>query len=897
MPSILLLLIAVSSLPAAEYSTPAGDRTAVRRPGAETILPGGRVVAPLGKQYATGPGPFGLAVSPDGKTAVTANGGPNRYSITLLDQSREKPALRHVIAFGKDKAQGPAKPNEDDWKSVFMGLAFENDRGLWASEGNSGRVRLMDLSNGDLRHFIDLDQGGYSDSYTGDLALDRQRGLLYVVDQANFRVAIIDTRKKKIMASARVGRLPFAIALSPDGRRAYVTNIGLFEYRPVPGADRKRAQDTGLPFPAFGFPSPEARDGARRETAQGPVDVPGLGDPNLREANSVAILDVSNPAQPKVESFVRTGLPVGDRSAGGSSPSGVLATARRIFVTNAHNDTVSVIDAATLALEREIPIRIPGLESLRGVLPIGMGWVERRGWLLVAEAGINAIGVLDPVAGKVLGHLPAGWFPTRVAVDRDTVYVSSAKGHGTGPNASLQAPLARTFQAELRQGSISVLPAPGVAELAGHTARVMALNGFVRQEPAAKPLPEAIRHVVIIVKENRTFDEVFGDIEQVSNGPVRGAPMLARFGRRGVIPPDSKNPQEKLGMRNIMVTPNHHEMALRWTFSDNFYADSEVSVDGHHWVVGSYPNAWTESTLMASYGGQKDFRLPTSAPGRLLFAQSNSSVHPEETLEAGTIWHHLERHNIPFRNFGEGFELAGVEEGPGQKPTGARYMTNVPMPDPLYRNTSREYAQYNMNIPDQYRATQFIGEVERRYVQGGEAFPRLIFIHLPNDHMAKPRPQDGYPFEASFVADNDYALGRMVEYLSRSRWWNQMAVFVTEDDAQGGVDHIDSHRTVLLVAGPYAKKNYVSRVNSSFPGLLKTVFRLLGIPPLNLFDAAAADLSDCFTGEPDFTPYKVLPIHPDLFDPAKARDPLDPQPSPRMDDPNLLRDQHRRLRP
>jgi YVTN family beta-propeller protein len=156
-----------------------------------------------------------------------------------------------------------------------------------------------------------------------------------------------------------------------------VTNVGLFEYRPVPGADRKRARDTGLGFPAFGFPSPEARDGARRDTAQGPVDVPGLGEANLREANSVAVLDVSNPAQAKVESFVRTGLPVGERSAGGSSPCGVLATSRRIFVTNAHNDTVSVIDAATLAIEREIPIRI-GLEPLRGCCRWhGLGGTER----------------------------------------------------------------------------------------------------------------------------------------------------------------------------------------------------------------------------------------------------------------------------------------------------------------------------------------------------------------------------------------------------------------------------------------------------------------------------------------------------------------------------------------
>jgi YVTN family beta-propeller protein len=896
MPLFVLLLAGLSGLAAADYRTPAGERMAARRPGAESILPGGRMIAPLGRQFTTGPGPFGLAVSPSGKLVVTADGGPNRYSVTVVDLSRRPPELRRVVAFGKDKSLGPPKPDEDDWKSVFMGLAFDNDRRLWASEGNSGRVRLMEVPSGELRRFVDLDQGGFADSYTGDLALDRQRRLLYVVDQANFRVAILDARGRKVIASVRVGRLPFAIALAPDGRRAYVTNVGMFEYRPIPGADRKQARETGLPFPAFGFPSPEARDGARRQTARGPVDVPGLGDPNVREANSVAVVDVSDPVRPRLETFIRTGLPVGGTTAGGSSPSGVLATARHVFVTNAHNDTVTVINAGTLEVEREIPLRIPGLESLRGVLPIGLGWVEERGWLLVAEAGINAVGVLDPAAGRVLGHLPAAWFPTRVIADRKLVYVSSAKGHGTGPNADRQAPLSRTFQAELRRGSISVFPLPEPGELDRHTARVMELNGFVPQPAAATPLPDPIRHVVVIVKENRTFDEVFGGLERAANGPVRGAPMLARFGQRGVIRPDRKDLQQRLGLRNVMVTPNHHEIARRWAFSDNFYADSEVSVDGHHWLVGSYPNAWTESSLMASYGGQKDFRLPTAAPGRLQFAQGNSSVHPEETLEAGTIWHHLERHGISFRNFGEGFELAGVEEQPGEKPTGARFMTNVPMPDPLYRNTSRDYPQFNMNIPDQYRATQFIEEIERLYRKGGSPFPRLIFIHLPNDHLAKPRPEDGYPFDASYVADNDYALGRILEYLSHSPWWRRMAVFITEDDAQGGVDHVDSHRTVLLVAGPYARPNYVSRVNSSFPGLLKTVFRLLGIPPLNLFDATARDLADCFTSEPDFTGYRALPVHPELFDPATARDPLDPQPSPRLDDPNELREQHRRLR-
>jgi hypothetical protein len=369
---------------------------------------------------------------------------------------------------------------------------------------------------------------------------------------------------------------------------------------------------------------------------------------------------------------------------------------------------------------------------------------------------------------------------------------------------------------------------------------------------------------------------------------VRGAPELARFGSRSQLKNIPGELRQRITSKSVNVSPNHHEMARRWAISDNFYADSEVSVDGHHWLAGSYPNHWTESTLMAAYGGQKDFRLPTTAPGRLLFAGSNSSVHPEEILEAGTLWHHLERHGVPFRNFGEGFELAGADEGEGLKPTGARFLTNMPMPDALYRNTSRAYPNYNTNIPDQFRASQFIAEMKEV-----KDFPRLIFIHLPNDHGARPRPEDGYPFDASYMADNDVALGRILEFLSQRPEWRKMTVVVTEDDSQGGVDHIDSHRTVLMVAGPWVKRNHISRVNSSFPGMLKTVFRLLGVAPLNLYDAAAQDLADCFTDEPDFAPYQVMPVTKEIFDPALAREPLDPKPQPPMDDPAALRRQHR----
>jgi hypothetical protein len=492
--------------------------------------------------------------------------------------------------------------------------------------------------------------------------------------------------------------------------------------------------------------------------------------------------------------------------------------------------------------------------------------------LLVAEAGINAIGVVDLASNRLIGHIPAGWFPTQVKVFAHTVFVSNGKGHGTGPNADRQAALARSFQGELRQGTLSRFSLADAADLDKLTAQVVANNGLT-PEPAGRALPP-IDHVVLIVKENRTYDEVFGDLPPASNGARNGVPALARWGEK--------------------ITPNHHAMARLWAASDNFYADSEVSVDGHHWLVGSYPNAWTTSSLMAAYGGQKSFRLPTSAPGRLLFAGSDSSIHPEEQLEAGAIWHHLERHGVTFRNFGEGFELAGVSEAEDLEPTGARFFTNVPMPDPLYRNTSRQYPGFNMNIPDQYRASQFIAEIEERFVKAGKPLPSFLFLHLPNDHTARARPAAGYPIEASYVADNDLALGRILEYLSHTPWWPKMAVFVTEDDAQSGVDHVDSHRTVLLAAGPYVRANYSSHINTSFPGLLKTVFRLLHLPPLNLYDATAADLADCFTAEPNLAPYAALPVDPAVFDPAKAKRIPGESPGPKMDDPAELRRQHQR---
>src|SRR5687768_8115034 len=260
------LLLAPVLLTAANFQPPAGNLAANRRPGAATILPGGRFLTPVGRQAIAGPGAFGIAISPGGRYVVTANGGPNRYSLSVVERDNARWKVEHYVAPLPDE-----NDREESWRGVFLGLAFQSERDLLFSEGNSGRVLRMDVRTGTVKHFVDLNQGTFRDSYTADLAYDREREILYVVDQANFRVAVVDADKRRVVASVPVGRLPFVATLSPDRKRLWVANTGMFEYKPVPG---------GLPFPAFGFPSTEAVSGARARSRSGEmVGVAGLGDP------------------------------------------------------------------------------------------------------------------------------------------------------------------------------------------------------------------------------------------------------------------------------------------------------------------------------------------------------------------------------------------------------------------------------------------------------------------------------------------------------------------------------------------------------------------------------------------------------------------------------------------
>jgi hypothetical protein len=249
---------------------------------------------------------------------------------------------------------------------------------------------------------------------------------------------------------------------------------------------------------------------------------------------------------------------------------------------------------------------------------------------------------------------------------------------------------------------------------------------------------------------------------------------------------------------------------------------------------------------------------------------------PEDYPEAGSMWEHLDRHGVSFRNYGEGFEFAGVGENDNEEKTGAREVINMPMPKSLWDNTSRDFPIFNMNIPDMYRAEWFQKEVERKYIKGGEKFPSFINIAICNDHGTGPNAKKGYPYVASWMADNDYSLGTIVDFLSHTPYWKNMLILVTQDDAGGENDHIDAQRSVLLAISPWVKHKFVSHRHTTITSMHRTMYEIFGLGPLNLFDALSNDFSDCFTDQPDFTPYTVEKVDPRLFDWPKSRDPKDP---------------------
>ncbi len=830
-------------------------------PNGVSVLPNGRYVTPVDTTVRITADPFGLTLSRDGRYALALH---DRV-LTLVDTQEPAAAVRCPSYDGKIPS-----PFGD---GAFMGAQISPDNRLaYLSGGNAGTVVVFDIAQRRRTDVISIDGvfagRKFEDSFVGDIVLSRDGTRLFVLDQFNFRFVIVDLAARRVVASIGVGRFPFGLGISPDESTAWVANVGIFDYPLVPGLTPDNVEERGIDFPAYGVPSREAEEGVEVNGRR----MPGLGSPLVSEAVSVWSIDLRTG---RVVARLKTGYQMGQQVqgleiVGGASPNSVTAGRRWVFVTNATNDNVSVIDPVKHEIVAHIALTVdPRIDRYRGLIPFGLALSPDEKRLYVACSGLNAVAVVDADRHAVLGYIPTGWWPTKVAVfpDGKRLAVATARGHGAGPNGGrgFVAPIQGTYVGDIMLGTLHLMDVPDEGKLAEYTQRVVR-NTFEEvavDDDGRNPLPPApglrrspIRHIVYITKENRTYDEVYG-----GHPGGRGDPTLARYGEAVTFSNRGGGGAGRT-VEKATVMPNHLKLAREFAMSDNFYCDSDASVHGHRWMVGTYPNEWVE----ANAATRKDERIFSSAPGRRYVAGAAGAVYPEDYNEAGGMWEHLARHRVDFFNLGQGFEFSAAEEGPNHQYTGVKMRILFPMPKALFDRTSRTYPTYNMNVPDQFRVEMFEQELRDRWLSGKEPFPRVLTMQLPGDHGASERPEAGYAFRESYMADNDLALGRVLHVLSRTKWWRDMLVIVTEDDAQDGRDHIDAHRSILLMAGPWVKRGYVSHTHANFGAILKTIYLIMDMPPLNQFDAAASLLSDFFTDRPDPRPYTAVSVDPRIFD-------------------------------
>jgi hypothetical protein len=867
------MFIALPSFAIAQnYQVPAGQEFAKVVPGGTTILPNGRLLTPLGNRLYTGGDLWNVVTSPDGK-----------WIVGICETG---------IVVNSTKTTGPLAPSfrVPLSRAAFCGVFSKDSSRLITSSGDAGHgIQIFEtrewsvpakarLETRDLKPIVSIRV--HDDAYINDIVVTADERYAFGADVARQRVIAFDLTAKSVVADIPVGREPFSLALSSDGSKLFVANIGVFDYSLIPKGE---GNPRGLAIPAFGFPSKEAEEGVQREGRK----VPGLGDASVADAHSVWMIDLTNPLKPTIAAKVKTGILLhapadGGKAVGGSSPNSLCVSGDTLFVSNGNNDTVQFFNAKSMELLRTVKLAPqPALSMLRGVIPSGMAASRDGKTLFVCASGLNAVAVIEIATGTVKNWIPTGWFPTacRLSPDQSTLYIATQKGLGHGPRGpkhTLQ-PSDERFGLQEMPGMIFTVD---LEKVPSGLNTVLHNNGMIPQKNPQRAFPAEIEHVVFITKENHTFDGIFGGLKGSTSEQE-----YAEFGMNGWI-------KERGKSERVQIMPNHIRLAQQFAISDNFYMEPQASADGHRWLVGVYPSFWTTRVFYSGWG----FKLSENARGRLIAFGSNGSQIPEDYLENGSLWEHLSRGCIPFRNYGEGYELPDNDEGKPESRSGAFTRVNYPMPKVLYDNTCFAFPAYNTNIPDIARVDWFVEDLEKYRTAHEGKLPRFLNVAICNDHGSGPNSKNGYPFVASYMADNDLALGRIVAYLSAQPEWKKMAIFVTQDDSGGDNDSIDRHRSFVLCISPWAKRGYVSHEHASIMSIIKSIYRLSKLGPNNLFDATATDLADMFDTKPDYTPYKYVPSDPRVFKPEATFDPTDAKferrrksgPAMKLDDPDFV---------
>jgi len=723
-------------------------------------------------------------------------------------------------------------------------------------------------------HILEPDKDGQV-SYTGlavspdgtRVYLSNVRGSIKVfdVDRSGKVAGLFSISLPAASAPERKEEIPAGLAISPDGKRLYVAlNLSnrLLELDVTDGK-ALRIWDVGVaPYGVVlaGNKVYVSNWGGRRPEAQSLTGPAGQGtrvrvDPvrHIASEGSVSVIDLTG--APTRE--ILTGL---HASALALSPSG-----RHLVVGNTGSDTLSVLDTRTDEIIETIWARQKP-SDLFGAQPNSLAFDPAGRKLFVANGTQNAVAVFDFKPGKseLCGLIPVGWFPGAMVYDATHKQVCIANIKGLGNRKGMDKASGGTgFNTHQYHGTLSLVPVPTSRELARMT--TVALHNMrygllqaaslpARPGQPPRPVPERVgepsvfKHVIYIIKENRTYDQVLGDM-----AAGNGDPSLCIFGER--------------------VTPNQHKLAREFVLLDNTYCSGILSADGHQ---------WSDSAIVTDYLERSFAGFPRSYPDGM----EDSDVDALSYSPAGFLWDNAIARGKTLRDYGE-FAITEKRWKDPAKKTKLTFrehyhdFTNAADEILIYSRPGIESLRpylatntvgWDMNIPDVFRARKFIEEL-KEFESRGE-FPQLTIICLPNDHTSGTKA--GSPTPAAQVADNDLALGQIVEAVSRSKFWRETCFFVIEDDPQNGWDHVSGYRTTAYVASPYTKRGAVVNTQYNQTSLIRTMELMLGLPPMNQLDATATPMTDCFTNTPDFAPFSAVPNNVPLDemnpDPKKISD-------------------------
>ncbi|MBU6400859.1 MAG: beta-propeller fold lactonase family protein [Verrucomicrobia bacterium] len=780
-----LLLIAAAPV-AAQVADP--HPTAVahwpgRRADGSVLLPNQWSLRPAGRQVPLGDFPVNIAVHPGSRYAAVLHCGYGRQEIVVVEVPSARVASRTRIP------------------EAFYGLEFSPD----------GRTIYCSGAGNEVIHTFAFHDGRLSDEHPIQLRDPKARGI------------------------------PAGMALTPDGHHLYVANLWGQDVTKIDLAAGPRVQDIRIgaagvgpgargvvPPSEFDLAAASKRREALAETTGADAPFPYACRVDARRQRlyvslwaqaAVAVVDLKS-------NRVLAHWPTQEH------PNEMLLTksGRRLYVANGNRNTVTVLDTDSgQSIETLSASLYPSAPP--GSTPNSLALARDEKTLFVANADNNNVAVFDvstPGRGQSLGFIPVGWYPTSVRVTPNGKFLLVANGKGITSKANPH----HEYIGGLMRGTLSVIPLPKGKALQDELRRDTALAyhcsplksdltvSAARPEDSPIPLqpgdPSPIKYCIYVIKENRTYDQVLGDLREGN-----GDPHLCLFPER--------------------VTPNHHRLASQFVLLDNFYVDAEVSADGHEWSMGAYATDFVEKSWPLSYGHDKHGKYPYPSEGNFHVAMPAN----------GYLWDRARQAGVSYRNYGE-----FINNGKTLRdPSSTRVVALQNHFDPWFHG-------WDLDYPDVKRAERFLEEMKRFEATGD--MPRLQIVRLPNDHTYGTAA--GKPTPTAMVAENDVGLGRLVDGVSHSKFWPHTAIFVLEDDAQDGPDHVDAHRSIAFVISPYVRRRAVDSTMYSTSSLLRTIELILGLQPMSQYDAAAAPMYNAFQSQPDLEPYHAVAANVDLHE-------------------------------